>query len=69
MASNARRFRASFLAAVLAIAASASGLASPASADTMNQRNAAQIVADMGTGWNLGNRLESTLDRTPNETA
>ncbi|WP_233440010.1 hypothetical protein [Lentzea atacamensis] len=54
---------------MLAIAASASGLASPASADTMNQRNAAQIVADMGTGWNLGNRLESTLDRTPNETA
>jgi endoglucanase len=69
MASRARRFRVSFLAVVLAIAASASGLASPASADTMNQRNAAQIVADMGAGWNLGNQLESTLDGTPNETA
>ncbi|NGY65203.1 glycoside hydrolase family 5 protein [Lentzea sp. NEAU-D13] len=69
MASQARRFRVGFLAAVLAIATSASGLAGPASADTMNQRNAAQIVADMGAGWNLGNQLEGTLDGTPNETA
>lgn len=69
MAAKARRFRVSFLAAVLTIAASASGTASPASADTMNQLNASQIVAGMGAGWNLGNQLESTLDGTPNETA
>ncbi|MDX8055712.1 glycoside hydrolase family 5 protein [Lentzea sp. BCCO 10_0798] len=69
MDSKARRFRVTFLAAALAIAVSTFGLASPASADTMNQLNASQIVADMGAGWNLGNQLESTIDGTPNETA
>ncbi|WP_086663750.1 glycoside hydrolase family 5 protein [Lentzea kentuckyensis] len=69
MGSRARRFRIGLLAAALAIAASASGLTSPVSANTMNQLNASQIVADMGAGWNLGNQLESTIDGTPNETA
>jgi endoglucanase len=67
MGSKARRFRVGFLAAALAVAAS--GLTSPVSADTVNQLNASQIVADMGAGWNLGNQMEGTLDGTPNETA
>lgn len=33
------------------------------------QLNAAQIVSDMGTGWNLGNQLEATISGTPFETA
>ncbi|MFG3338362.1 cellulase family glycosylhydrolase [Glycomyces sp. NPDC048151] len=45
------------------------GLASPAQADTMTQRNATQIIADMGAGWNLGNSLEANSNGVPSETA
>ncbi len=69
MGSKARRIRVNFLAAVLAVATSASGLAGQASADTMNQLNASQIVAGMGAGWNLGNQMEATNNGTPGETA
>lgn len=69
MGSKIRKIRVSFLAAVLTVAASASSLASPASADTTKQLNASQIVADMGAGWNLGNQMEGTIDGTPSETA
>jgi endoglucanase len=69
MGSKAKGFLAGFFAAVLAVAASASGLTSTASADSVNQLNASRIIADMGAGWNLGNQLEGTLDGTPSETA
>ncbi|MGW0521651.1 glycoside hydrolase family 5 protein [Crossiella sp. NPDC003009] len=67
--SPAKKIKVGFLAAVLAVAASASGLASPASAAPVNQLNAAQIVANMGAGWNLGNQLEANINGTPGETA
>ncbi|WHT21263.1 glycoside hydrolase family 5 protein [Crossiella sp. CA-258035] len=54
---------------MLTVAASASGLASPASAAPAGQLNAAQVVANMGAGWNLGNQLEANIDGTPSETA
>ena len=31
--------------------------------------NAAQLVADMGKGWNLGNQLEANINGVPSETA
>lgn len=39
-------------------------------ADTLTQQNAAQVVAGMGAGWNLGNQLEATgRSGRPDETA
>lgn len=32
------------------------------------QLNCAQLLSDMGTGWNLGNTLEANINGTPNET-
>ncbi|MCO1581709.1 glycoside hydrolase family 5 protein [Crossiella sp. SN42] len=69
MRSPVGKIKAGLLAAVLTVAASASGLASPASAAPVGQQNAAQIVASMGAGWNLGNQLEANIDGTPGETA
>ncbi|WP_211341523.1 cellulase family glycosylhydrolase [Myceligenerans xiligouense] len=40
-----------------------------AAADTVNQLDASQVVADMGAGWNLGNSLEATVGGYPSETA
>jgi endoglucanase len=40
-----------------------------ASADALAQLNAAQLVADMGAGWNLGNQLEANANGIPGETA
>lgn len=31
--------------------------------------NATQLIYEMGTGWNLGNQLEATINGTPSETA
>ncbi|WP_281893692.1 cellulase family glycosylhydrolase [Phytohabitans aurantiacus] len=45
------------------------GLTNQASADTMTQLNASQIVAEMGAGWNLGNSLEANANGIPSETA
>jgi endoglucanase len=39
------------------------------SAGTSAQASAAQIVADLGAGWNLGNSLESNANGYPSETA
>jgi endoglucanase len=66
---NARKIRAALLAVALAVAGSGSGLTNQASADTGAQLNAAQIVADMGAGWNLGNQLEANANGMPSETA
>lgn len=69
MVAKVKKIRAILVAATLGIALSVSGT-SQASADTMTQLNASQIVADMGAGWNLGNQLESVLsDGYPYETA
>jgi endoglucanase len=54
---------------MLALAASMSGLMNQASAKTMAQSSASQIVADMGAGWNLGNQLEANANGYPSETA
>ncbi|NKE60500.1 glycoside hydrolase family 5 protein [Lentzea sp. PSKA42] len=48
---------------------SASGLVGQSSADTVQQLNAAQIVASMGAGWNLGNQMEAMVNGVPGETA
>ncbi|MBO3731734.1 cellulase family glycosylhydrolase [Glycomyces niveus] len=63
------RVRAALVAVMLAVGVSVTGWSSPASADTMTQRNASQIIADMGAGWNLGNSLEANTNGVPNETA
>ncbi|EWM18825.1 glycoside hydrolase family 5 protein [Kutzneria sp. 744] len=69
MARTTRKTRVAFLAALLAVAASASGLATQASAGTAPRSSASQIVADMGAGWNLGNQLEANANGYPSETA
>ncbi|PZG01786.1 cellulase family glycosylhydrolase [Micromonospora deserti] len=69
MGSKVRKAKLTFLAVMLAFFGSVSGLANPASADTMAQLSASQIVADMGTGWNLGNSLEANINGIPSETA
>ncbi|KPC77495.1 cellulase, partial [Thermoactinomyces vulgaris] len=58
-----------FAAVAMAVGVSVTGFASPAQADTMTQRNATQIIADMGAGWNLGNSLEANTNGVPSETA
>ncbi|WP_264936931.1 glycoside hydrolase family 5 protein [Streptomyces sp. A012304] len=69
MASLAGKIRVILLAVLLTVAASAYGTAHQASADTVAQSSASQIVADMGAGWNLGNQLEATTNGYPSETA
>ncbi|WP_312878064.1 glycoside hydrolase family 5 protein [Lentzea indica] len=54
---------------MLTAAMSASGLVGQSSADTVQQLNAAQIVASMGAGWNLGNQMEAMVNGVPGETA
>ncbi|GHG12269.1 MULTISPECIES: glycoside hydrolase family 5 protein [Amycolatopsis] len=66
MTSRAAQLRSVFLAAALAVTATVSGV-HPATATT--QANAAQIVSDMGAGWNLGNQLEASSNGVPSETA
>ncbi|MQM24203.1 cellulase family glycosylhydrolase [Glycomyces albidus] len=65
------RFRAAFAAVLSAVAVglSVASWPPPASADTMTQLNASQIVAEMGAGWNLGNSLEANANGVPSETA
>ncbi|MFC4105817.1 cellulase family glycosylhydrolase [Micromonospora zhanjiangensis] len=69
MRSRLRKIQLAFLAGVLAFAGSAALVANSASADSMVQLNASQLVADMGAGWNLGNSLEASNNGTPGETA
>jgi endoglucanase len=44
-------------------------VANQASADEVTELTAAQLVADMGAGWNLGNSLEANNNGVPSETA
>src|SRR4051794_36540521 len=69
MGSRTAKIRVTVLAAVLAVSASAPALMDKASAGTSAQSSAAQIVADLGAGWNLGNQLEASSNGTPSETA
>ncbi|MDQ0681887.1 endoglucanase [Streptomyces achromogenes] len=69
MVSLAGKVRVIFLSVLLAVAASVYGAAHQASADSVAQSSASQIVADMGAGWNLGNQLEATANGYPSETA
>jgi endoglucanase len=63
------KIRAIVIAVMLALAASVPGLTNQASANTVTQSSASQIVADMGAGWNLGNQLEANINGYPSETA
>jgi endoglucanase len=69
MPAKARKIGSALFATALAATASVFGLANPVSAETTAQLNAAQIVADMGAGWNLGNQLEANANGYPGETA
>ncbi|MGI5186908.1 cellulase family glycosylhydrolase [Promicromonospora sp. CA-289599] len=57
------------VAAMMVVGVSTTSLATRASADTVTPLNAAQIVAEMGAGWNLGNSLEASSNGNPSETA
>ncbi|MFB6718984.1 glycoside hydrolase family 5 protein [Kribbella sp. NPDC056345] len=63
---RSRKLRTLLLAAVLT---ALPGLTNSASAATAAPSNAAQIVADLGVGWNLGNQLEANSNGYPSETA
>jgi endoglucanase len=69
MAVKTMKIRAVLVAVIMAAAASVCGSADQASADTLAQLDASQIVADMGAGWNLGNQLEANTNGYPSETA
>ncbi len=69
MSSRAWKAGLTVLAVVSASVGSAFGATTPASADTLVQLNASQIVTDMGAGWNLGNQLEANANGVPSETA
>lgn len=71
MGATRGRLKAAFAAVFLAAAVgvSAASWTPQASADTMTQLDASQIVAEMGAGWNLGNSLEANANGVPNETA
>ncbi|MEU0095224.1 glycoside hydrolase family 5 protein [Kribbella sp. NPDC006257] len=69
MGSRTAKIRLAVLAAVLAVSASTPALMNEASAGTSAQSGAAQVVADLGAGWNLGNQLEASSNGTPSETA
>ncbi|BBH70803.1 hypothetical protein ACTI_74880 [Actinoplanes sp. OR16] len=58
-----------FLAAALAVTGAFYGVTRPAAADVTAQLTPAQLVADMGAGWNLGNTLEASNNGVPSETA
>jgi endoglucanase len=64
----ARKIRVALLAAALTAAGAVSGVTHQASADTVTQLNASQIITDMGAGWNLGNQLEANSNGYPSET-
>jgi endoglucanase len=67
--STLRKVQFAMLSGVLALAGTAAVLPSSASADSMAQLNATQLVADLGAGWNLGNALEANANGIPSETA
>lgn len=69
MGSRTAKIRVGVVAVLSAFAVSVAGWTNQASADTMTQLNASQIVADMGAGWNLGNQLEANSNGYPSETA
>ena len=69
MGSRTVKIRVAVLAAVLAVSASTPALMDKASAGTSAQSSAAQVVADLGAGWNLGNQLEASSNGNPSETA
>ncbi|MDP4183162.1 MAG: cellulase family glycosylhydrolase, partial [Bacillota bacterium] len=57
---------------LLIIAVSSTSISLFAASDTTSdfkQLNYTQLLSDMGTGWNLGNTLEASINGTPSETA
>ncbi len=69
MGSRTRKVSLAIFAVMLAFVGYVSGSTTPASAESMAQLNATQIVAQMGAGWNLGNALEANANGIPSETA
>ena len=65
MGSRSWKARVAALAVMLASAGSVAAVIHTASADTVVQLNASQLVADMGAGWNLGNSVGGQRQRSP----
>jgi endoglucanase len=71
--SKLKLFKVSLLVVVFLFTTVLSGLGMAVSAASdltpeFTQLNHAQLLSDMGTGWNLGNTLEANINGTPNET-
>ncbi|MBY0206515.1 glycoside hydrolase family 5 protein [Paenibacillus cucumis (ex Kampfer et al. 2016)] len=69
MTKTFKKFGIASLALLFMATAAFAGWGSKASAADMRSLTAAQITAEMGAGWNLGNQLEATVNGTPNETS
>ncbi|GLY07918.1 MULTISPECIES: cellulase family glycosylhydrolase [Actinoplanes] len=69
MSTRARRAGLAIVAAALALTGSVYGVTRSAPAEAAAPLTAAQLVADMGAGWNLGNALEASNNGVPSETA
>jgi endoglucanase len=68
---KSKRFKA-FLISLFMLSASFSGISVSAASELtpdFRQLNQAQLLSDMGTGWNLGNTLEASVSGMPSETA
>ncbi|WP_211754431.1 glycoside hydrolase family 5 protein [Nocardioides gansuensis] len=63
------KIKGTLLAVVLTAAMAVPGVTNKASADIGTQSSAAQTVAAMGAGWNLGNALEANSNGYASETA
>lgn len=69
MTKTFKKFGIASLALLFMATVAFAGWGSKASAADMRSLTAAQITAEMGSGWNLGNQLEATVNGTPNETS
>ncbi|KAA8787040.1 glycoside hydrolase family 5 protein [Paenibacillus amylolyticus] len=69
MTKTFKKFGIASLALLFMATAAFAGWGSKAAAADMRSLTAAQITAEMGAGWNLGNQLEATVNGTPNETS
>lgn len=64
-----KRVLTSALAACTAVSAMSFSTSADAAADEFKDLNAAEITDAMGLGWNVGNQLEASSNKVPNETA
>lgn len=64
-----KRVLTSALAVCTAVSAMSFSTSADAAADEFKDLNAAEITDAMGLGWNVGNQLEASSNKVPNETA